>query len=81
MDLTARSDTDSVDPEHRQIVRSSDVVFNESAMHKTAERPIEVGRVIFSDVPTLHDGPAHNTRSVSRVTDILLTWIVKRSYL
>ena len=30
------------DPEHRQIVRSSDVVFNESAMHKTAERPIEV---------------------------------------
>ena len=30
------------DPEHRQIVRSSDVVFNESAMHKTAKRPIEV---------------------------------------
>ena len=30
------------DPEHRQIVRSSDVVFNELAMHKTAERPIEV---------------------------------------
>ena len=25
------------DPEHKQIVRSSDVVFNESAMHKTAE--------------------------------------------
>ena len=30
------------DPEQRQIVRCSDVVFNESAMHKTAERPIEV---------------------------------------
>ena len=30
------------DPEHRQIIRSSDVVFNESAMHKKAERPIEV---------------------------------------
>ena len=61
------------DPEHRQIVRSSDVVFNESAMQKTAERPIEVQRVIFSEVPTLHDGPSHNTRSVSRVTDISST--------
>ena len=58
------------DPEHRQIVRSSDVVFNESTMHKMAERPIQVRRVIFSEVPTLHDGPTHNTRSVSRVTDI-----------
>ena len=37
------------DPEHRQIVRSSDVVFNKSSMHKTAERPIEVRRVIFSE--------------------------------
>ena len=36
------------DPEQRQIVRSSDVVFNESAMHKTAKRPIEVRRVIVS---------------------------------
>ena len=61
------------DPEHKQIVRSSDVVFNESAMHKTAERPIEVRRVIFSEMPTFHDGPAHNTRSVSRVTDISST--------
>ena len=26
------------DPEHRLIVRSSDIVFNESAMHKTAEK-------------------------------------------
>ena len=61
------------DPEHRQIVRISDVVFNESAMHKTAERPIEVRRVIVSEVPTLHDGPTHNTRSVSQVTDISRT--------
>ena len=38
-------------------------------MHKTAERPIEVRRVIFSEVPTLHEGPTHNRRSVSRVTD------------
>ena len=30
------------DPEHRNYVRSSDVVFNESATHKMAERPIEV---------------------------------------
>ena len=57
------------DPKHKQIVRSSDIVFNESAMHKTAESPIEVRRVIFSKVPTLHEGPSHNTRSVSRVTD------------
>ena len=35
-----------------------------------AERPIEVRRVIFSEVPTLHDSPAQNRRSVSRVTDI-----------
>ena len=61
------------DPEHRQIVRSSDIVFNESAMHKTVERPIEVRRVVFSEVPTLHDGPTHSTRSVSRVTDISRT--------
>ena len=61
------------DPEHRQIVRSSNVVFNESAMHKSAERPIEVRRVVFSKVPTLHDGLAHNTRSVSLVTDISST--------
>ena len=39
-------------------------------MHNTVERPIEVRRVIFSEVSTLHDGPTHNTRSVSRVTDI-----------
>ena len=37
-------------------------------MHKTDERPIEVRKVIFSEVPTLHEGPTHNTRSVSRVT-------------
>mgnify|MGYP006889232482 CR=1 FL=1 len=44
-------------------------MFNESAMHKTTERPIEVRRVIYSEVSTLHEGLAHNTRSVSRVTD------------
>ena len=42
-------------------------------MHKTAERPIEVRRVIFSEVPTLYDDQTHNTRSVSRVTDISRT--------
>ena len=41
------------DPEHRQIIRSSDVMFNESPMHKMAERPIEVRRVIFSEVNPL----------------------------
>ena len=43
------------DPEHRQIIRSSDVVFNESAMHNIVERHIEVRMVTFSEVPTLHD--------------------------
>ena len=58
----------TLDPEHRQIIRNSDVVFNDSAKQKTTERPIEVRRVIFSEVTTLHEGPAHNTRSVSWVT-------------
>ena len=34
---------------------------------------LKVRRVIFSEVPTLYDSPAHNTRSVSRVTDISST--------
>ena len=57
------------DPDHKQIIRSSDVVFNELAMHKTAESPIEFRRVTFLDVSILHDGPAHNTRSASRVAE------------
>jgi hypothetical protein len=46
------------DPETHQVVRSSDVVFNESAMHKSTERPIEARRVTFSDVTAPLDGPA-----------------------
>ena len=57
------------DPEHRQIVWILDVVFNELAMHKTAKRPIEVRRVMFSEVPTPHECLAHNTRSASRVAE------------
>ena len=40
---------------------------------QNGRKPIEVRRVVLSEVPTLHDGPAHNTRSVSRVTDISRT--------
>ena len=40
-------------------------------MHKTVERSIEVRKVIFSKVPTLHDGPSQNRRLVSRVTSCL----------
>jgi hypothetical protein len=54
------------DSETFQIVRSSDVVLNESAMHKSAERPIELRRVTFVDVPTPLDGPTQHTRSASR---------------
>jgi hypothetical protein len=46
------------DPETRQVIRSADVVFNESCMHKVAERPIELWRVTFVDIPTPLDGPA-----------------------
>ena len=46
------------DLEIREIVRSSDVIFNESEMHKPAERPIEVKRVIFSDAMIPPEGPS-----------------------
>jgi hypothetical protein len=54
------------DPETHQVVRSSDVFFNESAMHKSTDRPIEVQRVPFSDVLAPLDGPAQHTMSASR---------------
>ena len=57
------------DPEHRQIIRSSDVVFNESIMNQSIDKPIEVRRVTFSHVPTLQDGPTHKTRSASQVIE------------
>jgi hypothetical protein len=62
------------DPETPHVVRSSDVVFNESAMHKSMERPnIEVWRVAFSDVTARLDGPAQDTRSATRLADSLDT--------
>jgi hypothetical protein len=45
------------DLETYEVVRSSDVVFNESAMHKATERPIELRRVTFVDIHTPLDGP------------------------
>ena len=54
------------DLENRQIVWSSNVLFNESKMHKPAERPIEVRRVTFSDALTPHDGAAEHTRAATR---------------
>ena len=64
-DQMARSDTDFGTPSTDKTA----VVFNELTMHKTTERPIHVRRVIFSEMPTLHEGPTHNTRSVSLVTE------------
>jgi hypothetical protein len=61
------------DPETHQVVRSSDVVFNEFAMHKSTECPIEVRRVTFSNVTAPLDGPAQHTRSATRLTDPLDT--------
>jgi hypothetical protein len=61
------------DPETRQVVRSSDIFFNESAMHKSTERPIEVRRVMFSDVTAPLDGPAQHTRLATRPADPLDT--------
>jgi hypothetical protein len=60
-------------PETHQVVRSWGVVFNESVMHKSADCPIELRRVTFSDVTTPLDGPAQHTRSASRSADSLNT--------
>jgi hypothetical protein len=49
------------DPESHQVVRSLDMVFNESMMHKFADRSIELRRVMFSDITTPLDGPAQHT--------------------
>jgi hypothetical protein len=54
------------DPETHQVVRSSNVVFNESTMLKAADFLIKLRRVTFADVPTPMDGPAQHTRSASR---------------
>jgi hypothetical protein len=43
------------DSETQQVVRNSNVVFNESVMHKAADRPIELRRVTFAEVPTPMD--------------------------
>ena len=56
------------DLEHRQIIRSSNVVFNESAMHKTVKQPIKVERVIFSKVSSFMMVQP-NTRSTSWVAE------------
>jgi hypothetical protein len=51
-----------LDMETYQVVQSLDVVFNEFAMHKYTDCPIELRRVTFSDVPTPLDGPTQHTR-------------------
>jgi hypothetical protein len=61
------------DPETHQVVRSSDVVFNESVMHKFVDRPIELQRVTFSNVTTPLDGLAQHMRLASRSADPLST--------
>ena len=48
-----------------QVVRSSDVVFNKSEMHKVVERLIKLWRVTFSDVPTPLDVPEKHTRAAT----------------
>jgi hypothetical protein len=40
------------DPMTHQVVRSLDMFFNEFVIHKPADRPIELRRVTFSNVPT-----------------------------
>jgi hypothetical protein len=72
-DLTEVSAIDKWDPETHQVVRSSDVVFNESTMHKSANRPIELRRGTFSDVPTPLDGPTQHRSSDSRSAHPLST--------
>ena len=56
-------------PKNRKIVQSSDVVFNESAMHKMIKKPIELQRVTFSEVSALHDVPTQNLRLALHVAE------------
>ena len=61
------------DPETRQVISIADVIFNESAMHKSAERPIEFRQVTFSDVTA--DGPAQTRYQLhSQLTLSNLVW-------
>mgnify|MGYP000580167980 CR=1 FL=1 len=45
-----------------QVVRSTDVFFNESNMHMVAKRSIELRIVMFVDATPPTDGPAMHTR-------------------
>ena len=38
------------DPESQKVIRSSDVVFNETEMHKQPEKEVTYRKVTFSDV-------------------------------
>ena len=53
------------DPENREVVRSVNVVFNESNMHTVVERPIKLRRVTFSNATPTY-GPAMDTRVALR---------------
>ena len=54
------------DPEIKQVVQSSNVVFNKSEMQKLVERPVEVKRVTFSDALMPLDDPMQHTRVATR---------------
>ena len=53
------------DLENKQIVQNSDIVFNESEIYKSAGRPINVKRVIFSDALPPPNGPTQHTREAT----------------
>ena len=54
------------EPNTQQVVGSASVVFNESAMDKDAQQPIELRRVTFANATPPTDGPAMNTRATSQ---------------
>ena len=57
------------DKKIRQGVRSADVLFKDSKMHKDAKRPIELWRIMFADATSLLDDPTMNTQEASQLAN------------
>ena len=61
------------DPQSKAVIRSSDVVFNESRMHKQPVKEVEYRKVIFSDVDGLPQGsliPTVEEAPIERLNDV-----------
>ena len=61
------------DPESRQVVRSADMVFNESNMDTLEECPIKLRRVTFSDATPTNDPAMHTRAALQSVASMATT--------